>query len=149
MPSPCHRSFLNAFSTRTLVVAAGAAVLLVGAAQASANAIDWGVHAHAGTVVILHTDEDGTARETTIWLCVSNGQGYVRGGSGRWVGNALRNGEVALRIGDVELAVRATKLGDETEIDRVTAAFRAKYGFGDVLATLVRGRPTIFRLDAR
>ena len=149
MPSTRLRPFLNAFSTRTLVLAAGAAVLLVGAGQATENAIDWGVHADAQTVVILHADEDGTARETTIWLCVSNGQGYVRGGGGRWVGNALRNGEVAVRIGEVELAVHATKLTDETDIDRVTAAFRAKYGFGDVLATLVRGRPTIFRLEAR
>lgn len=136
------RAAVTAFS-------AGLVVLLAVAARAVVPGIDWAVHAEARTVVVLHRDEDGTQRETTIWLCVSEGQGYVRGGSGRWVGNTRRDGDVAVRIGDVDLAVRATRLTDETEIARVTAAFRAKYGFGDVMATLVRGHPTIFRLEAR
>jgi hypothetical protein len=136
---------------RAAVIAfsAGLAVLLAVAARAVVPGIDWAAHAEARTVVVLHQDEDGTMRQTTIWLCVSEGQGYVRGGSGRWVGNTRRDGDVSVRIGDVELAVRATPLSDEAEIAQVTAAFRAKYGFGDVMATLVRGHPTIFRLEAR
>ncbi len=136
---------------RAMALASAFALLLAVSAAAAAvvSGTDWGVHADADTVVILNTDEDGTPRETTIWLCVSEGQGYVRGGSGRWVGNTLRNGDVGLRIADAELAVHATKLEDAAEIERVTAAFRAKYGFGDVMATLVRGTPTIFRLAAR
>ena len=141
--------FRNLSSARTFALVAGFGVLAVGSASAVATGIDWSVHADAGTVVILNANEDGSRRETTIWLCVSEGQGYVRGGSGRWVGNTLRNGDVTLQVGETELAVRATKLADEPEIERVTAAFRAKYGFGDVLATLVRGNPTIFRLEAR
>ena len=134
---------------RAMALASAFVLLLAVAAAAVVSETDWNVYAEADTVVILNTDEDGTPRETTIWLCVSQGQGYVRGGSGRWVGNTLRNGDVGLRIADAELAVHATKLEDAAEIERVTAAFRAKYGFGDVMATLVRGTPTIFRLAAR
>ncbi|MFO0691157.1 MAG: DUF2255 family protein [Myxococcota bacterium] len=125
------------------------AVLVAVGASAVVPGIDWSAYADARTVVVLHTDEDGRRRETTIWLGISEGRGYVRGGGGRWVGNTRRNRDVALRIGDVELAVHATPVTDAAELERVTAAFRAKYGFGDVLATLVRGRPTIFRLEAR
>ncbi|MBY0401940.1 DUF2255 family protein [Myxococcota bacterium] len=125
------------------------AVLLAVGASAGNPGIDWSAHADARTVVVLHADEDGKRRETTIWLCVSEGQGYVRGGGGRWVGNTRRDGDVGLRIGKIELAVRATPVTDPAEQERVTSAFRAKYGFGDVMATLVRGHPTIFRLQGR
>ncbi|MBM4384776.1 MAG: DUF2255 family protein [Deltaproteobacteria bacterium] len=125
-----------------------AAVLLTFAA-ASAPALDWSAHASADTVVIATTDEGGAARDTTIWLCVSNGQGYVRGGGGQWVANALRDGAVTLRVGDAHLALTATRVTDAAEIERVTADFRAKYGFSDTLATLIRGEPTIFRLTPR
>jgi selenoprotein W-related protein len=103
----------------------------------------------AGTVVIVTADEGGAQRDTTIWLCVLNGQGYVRGGSGQWVANTLRHGDVRLRVGEQELSLRATRLTDAVEIERVTAAFREKYGFSDTLATLIRGEPTIFRLTPR
>jgi hypothetical protein len=125
------------------------AVLVAVGASAVVQGIEWSAYADARAVVVLHADEDGTRRETTIWLCVSEGRGYVRGGGGRWVGNTRRSGDVALRIGEVELAVRATPVTDEAELERVTSAFRAKYGFGDVMATLVRGHPTIFRLEER
>jgi hypothetical protein len=111
--------------------------------------VDWNAHAAADTVVIVTADEDGAERETTIWLCVMAGQGYVRGGGGEWVANALRSGDVKLRVDGAELTLRAAKLTDAGEIERVTAAFREKYGFGDVMATLIRGEPTIFRLTPR
>jgi hypothetical protein len=130
-------------------IASLAAGLWLALAASSALGLDWNAHAGADTVVIVTTDEDGEARETTIWLCVSNQQGYVRGGSGQWVANALRDGAVRLRVGESELALTATKLTDAAEIERVTADFRAKYGFGDTLATLIRGEPTIFRLAPR
>ncbi len=115
----------------------------------TARGIDWDAEAEAQTVVILHADPDGRKRETTIWLCVSQGQGYVRGGGGRWVGNTLRDGAVALRVGERMIPARAVKVEDPAELERVTADFRSKYGFGDVLATLDRGTPTIFRLEPR
>ena len=103
------RSFRNPASARAFALVAGFAVLAVGSARAVATGIDWSAHADTRTVVIVNADEDGSRRETTIWLCVSDGQGYVRGGSGRWVGNTLRNGDVTLQVGETELAVRATK----------------------------------------
>ena len=127
-----------------------ALALLLSLASTGALAdVDWNAHKDADTVVIVNADEDGAQRETTIWLCVTGGQGYVRGGSGQWVANTLRNGDVKLRVGEQELVLRATKLTDAAEIERVTAAFREKYGFSDTLATLIRGAPTIFRLTPR
>jgi hypothetical protein len=127
-----------------------ALALLLGLSATPALAdLDWTKHKGADTVVIVNADEDGAQRETTIWLCVLDGQGYVRGGSGQWVANTLRNGDVRLRVGEQELSLRATKLTDAAEIERVTAAFREKYGFSDTLATLIRGEPTIFRLTPR
>jgi hypothetical protein len=111
--------------------------------------LDWNAHRDAQTVVIVTTGEDGAPRETTIWLCVEGGQGYVRGGSGRWVGDTARHGDVTLRVGESALAVRATRVTDAAEMERVTAAFRAKYGFSDVLAGVIRGEPTIYRLAPR
>jgi hypothetical protein len=111
--------------------------------------LDWSTHAAADTVVIVTTDEGGAARDTTIWLCVLDGQGYVRGGGGQWVANAARAGDVKLRVDGEELALRAARVTDAGEIERITAAFREKYGFSDVLATLIRGEPTIFRLTPR
>jgi hypothetical protein len=119
------------------------------AAGAFAESVDWDAHKGVGTVVIVTTDADGTARDTTIWLCVVDGQGYVRGGSGHWVANSLRDGDVKLRVSERELSLRAEKLTDAAAIERVTAAYREKYGFSDVLATIVRGEPTIFRLTPR
>jgi hypothetical protein len=127
-----------------------ALVLLLGLVPLGSLAdVDWNAHKAADTVVIVNADEDGAPRETTIWLCVLDGQGYVRGGSGRWVANTLRSGDVKLRVDGSELALRATQLTDASEIERVTAAFREKYGFSDVLATVIRGEPTIFRLAPR
>jgi hypothetical protein len=123
--------------------------LLLAFAAAPSFALDWNAHEDADTVVIVTSDEGGAARDTTIWLCVSNGQGYVRGGGGQWVANALRDGAVTLRVGESELALTATRVTDAAEIARVTAGFRAKYGFSDTLATLIRGEPTIFRLTPR
>lgn len=125
-----------------------ALALALAAAPALAE-LDWNAHRDVQTVVIVSADEDGAPRETTIWLCVLDGQGYVRGGSGRWVANTARSGDVTLRVGESALAVRATRVADAGEIERVTAAFREKYGFGDVLAGVIRGAPTIFRLAPR
>jgi hypothetical protein len=123
---------------------------LLGLAPFAALAdVDWTAHKDVETVVIVTANDAGAQRDTTIWLCVSNGQGYVRGGSGEWVANTLRNGEVKLRVGEHELVLRATKLTDAAEIERVTVAFHEKYGFGDTLAGIVRGKPTIFRLTPR
>ena len=124
--------------------------LLLDLSSAAAIAdVDWNAHKAADTVVVLSADENGALRETTIWLCVMDGRGYVRGGGGQWVANTLRNGDVKLRVGGTELVLRATRVTDAAEIERVTAAFREKYGLSDTLATLIRGEPTIFQLTPR
>jgi hypothetical protein len=133
--------------TRRLVF--GLAALLLLASSPALADVDWNAHRDVETVVIVTLDEDGAARETTIWLCVAGGQGYVRGGSGRWVANTARSGDVTLRVGESALAVRATKVTDAGEVERVTAAYREKYGFSDVLAGWIRGEPTLFRLAPR
>ena len=125
------------------------ASILLFAANGVAADVDWNAHKAVDTVVIVTADAGGAARDTTIWLCVSNGQGYVRGGSGQWVANTLRDGNVKLRVGETELTLSAAKLTDAAEIARVTAAYREKYGFSDTLATLIRGEPTLFRLTPR
>jgi hypothetical protein len=128
---------------------ASLAIALLLSLAAPSLALDWNAHKDADTVVIVTTDENGAERETTIWLCVSDGQGYVRGGNGRWIADTRRDGAVKLRVGESELALTATLVSDAAEITRVTEAFRAKYGFGDVLSGFIRGEPTIFRLTPR
>ncbi len=135
--------------TRLLMLALALALTFGAGAALAQSAVDWNAHEDTETVEIITTNEDGSARETTIWLCVLDGQGYVRGGTGRWVGNSRRSTDVKLRVDGSELALRAEPLTDAALIERVTAAYREKYGFGDVLAGIIRGKPTIFRLTPR
>lgn len=123
--------------------------LALGASAALASSPNWNEHAQTDTVVILTADEDGAARETTIWLAVLEGQGYVRGGRGAWVGNARRDPNVSLRLDGADYTLRAEPVTDAAELERVNAVFRAKYGFSDTLAGWIRGAPTVFRLLAR
>ncbi|HEU4429546.1 MAG TPA: DUF2255 family protein [Myxococcota bacterium] len=135
--------------TRLLSLSLATLLALAPFAALAEAEVDWNAHKDVETVVIVTADEDGTPRETTIWLCVVDGKGYVRGGSGRWVANTARNGDVGLRVGESELVVHAMQVTDAAEIERVTAAYHEKYGFGDTLAGIVRGEPTIFRLTSR
>jgi hypothetical protein len=114
------------------------------------DAVDWTRYAEEGTVKVITTNEDGSARETRVWLSVVDGQGYIRTGNTRWGGNVERNPEVALRIGETELPLRVEFATDETERDAVKAAFREKYGFADWIFDPFRGRdPKIMRLIPR
>ena len=52
---------------------------LVAAAGAAAAADpDWAVLAGHDTVIVETVDADGQARDTTVWLAVVDGVGYVR-----------------------------------------------------------------------
>lgn len=114
------------------------------------DAIDWDAHAEEQTVTVVTADEDGSARETTAWLAVLDGQGYIRTGGTRWGGNIERNQDVAVRIGETELLLRVEFITDEAQRDAVKAAFREKYGFSDWLLDPVRGsNPKIMRLIPR
>ena len=126
-------------------------VLLAPVSGASGeDAIEWDRYSEEGTVTVLTTDEDGSTRETKVWLVVVEGQGYIRTGNTRWGGNIERNPEIVLRIGETELPLRVEFATDESERDAVKTALRAKYGFSDWIFSPFRGsNPKIMRLIPR
>jgi hypothetical protein len=136
------------------VLAALSPLFLLGAllapAPASGDAPDWSAAAAADTVEIITKNQDGSARETTIWIVVVDGQGYIRTGSTRWEANIERDPAVALRIGTSEYPVRAEFIEEEALRVRILQAFHDKYGFSDTMASLFHaGHPKLMRLVAR
>ena len=126
---------------------AALALALVAAGAAAAAVPDWGALRDVGTVVVATTDADGSARETTVWLAVVDGAGYVRTGSTRWGDNAVRSGELALVALGARYPLRVELVEDEAVRQRVSDAFRAKYGWTDAMLSWMRGsRPKIMRL---
>jgi hypothetical protein len=125
--------------------------LLAPASGASGEeAVEWDRYSEEGTVTVLTTNEDGSTRETKVWLAVVEGQGYIRTGKTRWGGNVERNPEITLRIGEAELPLRAEFVTDETERDAVKKALRTRHGFSDWILSPLRGRnPKIMRLVPR
>ncbi len=128
-----------------------AVVCLLGALAAGAAELDWNSVADVGEVRVLTTNQDGTPRETTIWLAVADGRGYIRtSGSSTWGDNVERNPDIALRIGDSEHPLRASFVEDEALRERIVATFREKYGGFDGFLNVLRGsKPPIMRLDPR
>jgi hypothetical protein len=129
----------------------GAVACLLGAVAAGDAELDWNSVAEVEEVRVLTTNEDGTPRETTIWLAVVDGQGYIRtSGWTTWGDNVERNPDIALRIGDAEHPLRASFVEDEALRERIVAAFREKYGWFDGFMGVFRGsKPRIMRLDPR
>jgi len=135
---------------RAILVLAAVILLTPLAGARGEEAIEWDRYAEEGTVEVITTDEDGSVRETKVWLAVVDGQGFIRTGKTRWGGNIERNPEVTLRIGETELSLRVEFVADETERDAVTSALRAKYGFSDWILNPFRGKnPKIMRLTPR
>jgi hypothetical protein len=128
-----------------------AVVCLLGALAAGAAELDWNSVADLEEVLVLTTNEDGTPRETRIWLAVVDGQGYIRtSGWTRWGDNVERNPDIALRIGDAEHPLRASFVEDEALRARIVATFREKYGRFDGFLGVFRGsKPRIMQLDPR
>jgi len=129
----------------------GAVAFLLGAVAVGAAELDWNSVADVEEVRVLTTNEDGTPRETTIWLAVVDGRGYIRtGGWTKWGDNVARNPDIALRIGDTEHSLRASFVEDEALRERIVAAFREKYGWSDGFLDVFRGsKPRIMQLDPR
>lgn len=138
---------------RTRSAIASLAVLACLAAPARANApVDWNALADTGRIQIVTTDPDGSPRETTVWLAVWKGHGYVRSSGTRWLANIERNPDVLVRAGGAEHPLRAVRVPDSETRKAVMAVFREKYGFSDLLTGLYRGligTPTIMRLEPR
>jgi hypothetical protein len=125
-----------------------ALMLLVFAAPAAAQ--NWSELAAEDVVTIVTRNEDGSARETKIWIVTLDERGFVRTGNTRWFRNIERDPNVTLRSAGQEVAVRATPVEDEPLRARIEDAFRAKHGFTDRLrGWVVWGRPNILELERR
>jgi len=128
---------------------------LVALSQAASSQVGnapvrWDDYASVEEVEALTTDADGSARETTIWLVVVDGKGYIRTGSTKWGDNVVRDPAIAIRVEGREIPVRVQFIEDEALRERVIAAFRAKYGWPDGALNFVRGsHPKIMQLDPR
>ena len=97
---------------------------------------------------MITTDEGGRARTTTVWIVVVEGHAYLRTGSTIWGGNVEREGRLKLKGVAGEYQCRAERITDQSLNTKVTAAFRAKYGFRDVISGVIRlGESRIFRLS--
>ena len=141
------RSFRGVASAGSVGMALG---LLVAAGPAAAGALDWASLQDAQTVEVLTSDEDGSSRDTTVWLVVVDGAGYVRTGSTRWGDNVVRTRELELRASGSTHPMRVEFVEDEAARQRVTEAFSAKYGFSDRMVSWMRGpRPKIMLLQPR
>jgi hypothetical protein len=108
-------------------------------APTAAAQVDWASAAGEEEIEILTKNEDGSVRETTIWLVVVDGQGYIRTGGTRWRRNVERDRDVVARIAGTTHEVRAEDVTDAAEVERLQAAFRAKYGFSDRMTQLWPG----------
>ena len=121
--------------------------LLVSTSGESATA-DWSKWSDLPTVEVITTDEGVGLRTTTVWIVVVEGQAYVRTGNTIWGGNVERDGKLKLKGGPGEYQCRAERINDLSLQTKVMAAFRAKYGFRDVISSVIRlGKSRIFRLS--
>jgi len=120
------------------------------ASPALAEVPDWPSVADVDTVQVVTADEDGELRDTTVWLLVVDGQGYIRTGGTRWGTNVRRDPQLELHVGDASYALRADFIEDGPRRQRIEDGFREKYGFSDAVAGLFRGgEPLIMRLEPR
>jgi hypothetical protein len=132
---------------RLALVAALAFAAGPAAAQQGPN---WGELADEDVVRIVTTNEDGSARETKIWIVEVDGRGFVRTGGTRWFRNIERDPNVVLKVAGLDLQLRATPVEDEALRERIEQAFTAKYGWTDRLRNLfVWGRPNLLELGLR
>ena len=116
-------------------------------AEEQRASVGWSEAAAPGVVHILTQNEDGTTRETKIWIVLLDGQAYIRTANTRWYRNIERNPDVTLRSEGAEYPATAQLVTDEALLDRIEAAFREKYGFKTRLSGLARlGRSNIMRL---
>jgi hypothetical protein len=131
-----------------VIVLASLALLHEGPAAHAAT--DWQRFADEQTVTAVTRDEDGSVRETTVWLLVLDGDAFLRTGGTRWGGNVERDPEIDVRVAGEEVPVRVELIEDPELRQRVIDGFREKYGFSDRLVALFRGStPLIMRLAPR
>ncbi len=89
-------------------------------------------------------DSDSPEHRTIIWVVVVEGEVFVRsvrGPRGRWYREISSNPEGALHVADDRIPVRATPATDDTTVDAVSAAIRAKYQKSSPASTEAMVRP--------
>jgi hypothetical protein len=96
-----------------------------------ADAPDWNALADESVIEVLTHDADGDLRETTVWVGVVDGVGFVRTSDTRWRENIARDADVVVRIAEQEYPLRAELVTDDALRARVNQVFRAKYGLTD------------------
>lgn len=95
---------------------------------------------------------DGPSHRTTIWVVVDGDEAFVRtykGPESRWYREALANPAVAIHLGERRLPSTAIPASDPDSIERVSAAFRAKYANDPAVRAMVADEvlPTTLRLE--
>jgi ABC-type glycerol-3-phosphate transport system substrate-binding protein len=139
----------RARAPRAVFAIVAAFVLSFCVSTAHAADVDWASFADHDTVAVVTTDEDGDERETTIWVRVVDGQGYIRTSlRSAWGDNTERNPDIAIRVGPLDHRVRAALVTDDSEKQRIAAAFEEKYG-NNFIIDWIRGDPRIFHLEPR
>ncbi|HEV8635243.1 MAG TPA: nitroreductase/quinone reductase family protein [Chloroflexota bacterium] len=100
-----------------------------------------------------HRARDGRARRTVIWAVVDGGRVYVRairGAAGLWYRELHADPAPALWVGGERVPVRPVQVADAAEIERVSDAYRRKYGrspyLGGVLEPHTLGATTRLEL---
>ena len=136
---------------RYVALAAILAFTGVHAGQAAEPApSDWAALAPVEEIQVLSENPDGSPHETTVWLAVVDGQGFIRTGNTSWYPNLERKPEIGVRVSGAEYAVRAEPIEDESLRERVIAQFREKYGWSDrMVGWFFPGRPHIVKLAPR
>ncbi len=125
-------------------------LLLTLAGAVHAAEIDWQRFQDQDVIEIVTHDEDGSLRETSIWIVTFDGHGYVRTNDSRWLANIRRGSTVALRLDEQEFAVAARELDDDAINARVEEGFKQKYGFTQRVMSVFRmTEPTLLELSAR
>jgi hypothetical protein len=126
-------------------LAALAIAALAGAAPA--QSIDWNAAQNESVIEILTSDENGSLRETPVWIVVLDGAGFVRTDDSKWLANIRRGSAVRLRIAGTESSVEAHERSEAELAARVEQAFKDKYGLTQKLMSLFRMRePTVLEL---
>jgi hypothetical protein len=111
---------------------------------------DWTPLAEVEEIQVLSENADGSAEETTVWLAVVSGQGFIRTGNTSWYPNLERKPEIGVRVAGKEYAVRAELIEDAALREKVIAEFRRKYGWSDVFVDWVfPGDGHVIRLAPR
>lgn len=74
---------------------------------------------------------DGRWSHRTVWVVVLGGEAYVRSAFGRrsaWYRRVLRHADTEVEVAGVRLSVTLQAVDDPELVQRVSGAYRAKYG---------------------